>query len=63
MVTLTKGKLGEKYLGVYDAAEEGFEKYKIEKERYIKEVADHYQHKIPPKLYRAMYNYKIEITD
>lgn len=31
--------------------------------RNIKEVADYYKDKIPKKLYNAMYDYEVEITD
>jgi hypothetical protein len=37
--------------------------YKKYKENLIKEMADEYKDKIPIKLYNAMYNYKVEITD
>lgn len=50
-------------LGYFDTVTEAFDIYKIEKERYIKEVADSYKDKIPLKLYNALYDYKIEITD
>ena len=33
------------------------------KEKEIKRVADLYKDKIPQKLYEAMYNYEVEITD
>ena len=52
-----------KYLGSYNSPEEAFKVYKQEKEKYIKEVADYYKDKIPTKLYQAMYNYEVEITD
>lgn len=42
---------------------EAFNAYKTFKENYIKQVADEYKDKIPKKLYDAMYNYKVEITD
>lgn len=42
---------------------EAFLFYKNIKEKYIKEVADEYKDKIPQKLYEAMYNWKVEITD
>ena len=42
---------------------EAFLCYKTEKEKYIKEVADEFKPYIPQKLYEAMYNYKVEITD
>lgn len=50
-------------LGHYDTVEEAFEVYKQFKEDYIKEVAEEYKHKIPVKLYEALINYKVEITD
>ena len=58
-----KNKKERKYLGVYDTQEEAFEVYKEFKERYIKKVADYYKDKIPDKLYQALYNYEVEITD
>jgi hypothetical protein len=51
------------YLGAYDTTEEAFEVYKSYKEHLIKEIADRYKNKIPEKLYKAMYNYVVEITD
>lgn len=39
-----------------------FEAYK-KKEKYIKEVADSYKSVIPIKVYDAMYQYEILITD
>lgn len=52
-----------KRLGYYNTPEEAFEVYKQFKEKNIKEVADYYKDKIPTKLYQAMYNYQVEITD
>lgn len=49
--------------GQCNTPEEAFKIYKIEKEKYIKEVADYYKDKIPKVLYCAMYDYKVEITD
>ena len=48
---------------MFDTPEEAFQTYKEFKENYIKQVADEYKDKIPEKLYEAMINYKIEITD
>ena len=56
-----KNKL--KHLGYYDTIEQAFEVYKEFKEKHIKKVADHYKNLIPKKLYQAMYEYKVEITD
>lgn len=52
-----------KHIGMFDNLEKAFESYKKAKEEYIKEVANEYKDKIPQKLYKAMYNYKVEITD
>lgn len=52
-----------KQLGVFDTIEEAFNSYKIEKELYIKRIADKFKDKIPHKLYDAMYKYEVEITD
>lgn len=51
------------YLGVYDEDLPAFNAYKAYKESVIKQVADYYKKQIPPKLYDAMYRYKIKITD
>ena len=58
-----ENKSKKKYLGLYDTVEQAFEVYKRFKEKYIKEVADHYKDQIPEKLYQALYNYEVEITD
>lgn len=50
-------------LGVYNTPEEAFKVYKKFKENYIKEIADEYKNKIPLKLYKAMYNWEVEIND
>lgn len=42
---------------------EAFMCYKEFKENYIKQVADEYEKYIPRELYKAMYEYEIEITD
>ncbi|MDU4051155.1 MAG: hypothetical protein E7H33_09585 [Clostridium perfringens] len=52
-----------KNLGLYNTPEEAFQVYKSAKEKSIKDVADYYKEQIPEKLYNAMYNYKVEITD
>ena len=50
-------------LGTFDTPEEAFQAYKTAKEEYIKEVADIWKPLIQPKVYRALYNYKVEIND
>ena len=57
------GKKQHKYLGLYNTIEEAFNSYKEFKENYIKQVAEEYKDNIPYELYKAMYNYKVEITD
>ena len=51
------------HLGCYNTPEEAFKVYKEFKESYIKQVADYYKGRIPLRLYDAMYNYEVEITD
>lgn len=53
------------HLGYYDTIEEAFVAYKQTKETYIKEVAQSYFDKgeIAEKVYNALMNYKVEITD
>ena len=56
-------KIKSVHLGYFGTPEEAFNAYKIFKENYIKEVADEYKDKIPNKLYEAMYNWRVDITD
>ena len=51
------------HLGYYDTPQEAFEVYKQFKEQNIREVANYYRGKIPSKLYDAMCNYEVYITD
>lgn len=51
------------FLGHFNTPEEAFEAYKKAKESYIKEVADKWKDRIEPRVYEAMYNWKVEITD
>jgi hypothetical protein len=51
------------YLGSFEVIEYAFQTYKIHKEKLIKQVAEDYKEKIPAKLYNAMMNYIVEITD
>lgn len=52
-----------RHKGLYDTSMDAFLVYKRVKESYIKEIADIYREQIPKKLYTALMNYKIEITD
>ena len=51
------------HLGTFDTPEEAFQAYKVAKEVYIKEVADKWRKKIIDKVYQAMINFQINITD
>lgn len=51
------------FLGHFDTAEEAFYAYKNAKEKHIKEVAELWRSKIEPRLYEALCNYVVEITD
>lgn len=57
------GKSKNVYLGIYDTPEKAFDAYKTFKENYIKQVADEYYNYIPRELWKAMYEYEVEITD
>ena len=46
-----------KSLGVYNSIEEAMSLYNAEKQIHIRNVADEYRSKIPPKLYDALYNW------
>lgn len=52
-----------KFLGRYSNAQDAFEAYKKAKETLIRELAEKYKRRISPRLYDAMINYRIEITD
>lgn len=47
----------------FDNINDAFLYYKNEKETFIRIVADYYKDKIPKKLYNAMYNWKVDISD
>lgn len=56
---------GGKYkrFGSYLTPEEAFYVYKKEKESYIKEIANKWKDQIDPRVYEALINWTIEITD
>lgn len=70
-VRMREGKLiaqinhmGKKiHLGTFNTIEDAFAAYKVAKDRSIKEYADLHKHEITPEVYKALYNYKVEITD
>lgn len=50
-------------LGTYDTPEEAFYAYKPVKEAYIKSLAEKWKDQIDPRVYEALMNWVIEITD
>lgn len=56
-------KKNKRYRKLFTNIVDAFNWYKLEKEKYIKEVAEEYKDLIPKELYEAMYNYKVEIND
>lgn len=50
-------------LGTFDSVESAFARYKKYKEDFIKDIAEQYMDEIPNKVYQAMMNWIIEITD
>lgn len=53
----------QEHLGYFNTPEEAFMAYKTYKEQLIKQTADEYKDYIPYKLYEALYNYEVDITD
>ena len=53
----------DKRIGSFESIEEAFLSYKIYKENILKDLAEKYKDKIPNKLYKALYNYQVEIDD
>lgn len=56
-------KKKSRFLGYYDTPEKSFKVYKQFKENNIREVTNYYKDLIPERLYQAMCEYKVEITD
>ena len=50
-------------LGRFDTVESAFARYKEYKEDFIKDMAEQYKDEIPDKVYQAMMNWEVEITD
>lgn len=53
----------DRYLGYYDTPEKAFKVYKRVKEGHIKSLAEKWKGKIDDKVYEALLEWKIEITD
>lgn len=56
-----KGK--KQNLGYFKTPDEAFQAYKAAKEAYIKEVANRWKDQIDDRVYQALMNYTVEITD
>lgn len=53
----------KKYIGTYGNMVDAMEIYKKEKKEYMKDVADKWHDKLDPRMYEALVNYEIEVTD
>jgi len=51
------------HLGAFTTEQEAFITYKTAKEKNIKRMANLYKDQIPDRVYKALYNYKVETTD
>lgn len=52
-----------KHLGLFETEIEAFQSYKVAKEDYLKELADKWKDQVDPRVYQALNNYQVEITD
>ena len=57
---LSVGTGKRKHFGSYDSAEEAYEKYKVEKESYVKVVAKKWEDKVSEKVFEALMNWTLE---
>lgn len=60
-ISVFEGK--SKKLGYFDCAEDAFLAYKEAKELHIKQFANKWKEQIDPRVYEALVNYQVEITD
>ena len=51
------------HLGWFSTVEDAFRAYKVAKEQYLKELANKWKDQIDPRVYEALMNYQVEITD
>lgn len=58
----TPTKEGSTYIGFYKTVEEALSVYKKAKEKYMQQVAEEWKDKIDFRVYKALYNYKVEIV-
>lgn len=57
------GAKNRRTIGSFNTPEEAFQAYKNAKEKWIKEIADRWKDQLEPRVYKAMYEYQVEITD
>lgn len=50
-------------IGTFKSVDDAFSRYKVYKEDFIKDIAEQHKGLIPDKVYQAMMNWQIEITD
>lgn len=59
----TNGERIREYLGRYNNVVDAFKVYKVRKEEICKALAEKYKSELDERVYQAMLNYKVEITD
>lgn len=57
------GNKEKKHLGSFNNVNDAFMAYKTEKEKHIKVITEKYKYTLNNKVYTALINYKVEITD
>ena len=62
-ITVNPKKYKRIHLGYYNDELSAFYTYKEYKEKHIKNLADKWKDQLEPRVYEALYNYKVEITD
>lgn len=60
---LFRSRCREKHLGFFSTESEAFLAYKQAKETYIQEIANKWKDQIDLRVYEALMNYQVEITD
>ena len=58
-----RARCSDKHLGWFNTEIEAFNAYKTAKEDYIKSLANKWKDQIDPRVYEALMNYQVEITD
>ena len=63
MAQVSKSKGKQKFLGYFKTEIEAFNAYKVAKEAFVKEQANKWKSHIDERVYNALMNYQVEITD